>query len=47
MDLLAVWLMAAIATASWAFMARRSVVTRWEALLLLLAYAAMLPFVAR
>ena len=46
-DLLAVWLMAAIAAAAWAFMARRSVVTRWEALVLLLAYAAMLPFVAR
>lgn len=46
-DLVAVWLMAVIAAAAWAFMARRSLVTRWEALALLLAYAAMLPFVTR
>ncbi len=38
-------LMAAIALVSWGFMARRSVVTRWEAALLLVSYAAMLPFV--
>ena len=46
-DLVAVWLMAVITAAAWAFMARRSLVTRWEALSLLLAYAAMLPFVTR
>lgn len=46
-DLVAVWVMAVIAVAAWAFMARGSVVTRWEALVLLLAYAGMLPFLAR
>jgi cation:H+ antiporter len=46
-DLVAVWVMAVVAAAAWAFMARRSLVTRWEALALLLAYAAMLPFVTR
>ncbi|HEX9411076.1 MAG TPA: sodium:calcium antiporter, partial [Actinomycetota bacterium] len=33
-DLVAVWVMVAIAAAAWVFMARRSLVTRWEALAL-------------
>lgn len=37
-----VWLMAAVAVASWGFMARRSVLTRWEAGVLILAFGATL-----
>jgi cation:H+ antiporter len=44
LDAAAVWLMVAVAAAAWTFMARRSVLTRWEAAVLFLAYAATLPF---
>jgi len=37
-----VWMMAGIVLASWGFMARGSLVTRWEAGLLILAYVATL-----
>jgi cation:H+ antiporter len=43
----AVWLMASVAVVSWGFMARRSLLTRWEAVVLLVAYAATLPLLAR
>jgi len=46
-DTPAVWLMASVAVVSWAFMARGSILSRWEAAILLLAYAATLPFFAR
>jgi len=39
-------LMAAVTTASWGFMGRGSRVTRWEAAILLVAYAGALPFVS-
>ncbi len=42
-----VWLMAGIAVVSWCFMARRSVVTRWEAGVLILAYVATLVVAPR
>jgi cation:H+ antiporter len=38
--------MVAVAAASWGFMARGRRLVRWEALLLLLVYLAMLPFLA-
>jgi len=41
------WLMAALAVGSWGFMARGSRVSRWEAMVLLVTYAAALPLVAR
>ncbi len=41
------WLMAALVVAAWGFMANRRVLSRWEATVLLLAYAAMLPIVTR
>jgi len=41
------WVMVAVASAAWAFMARGGRVTRLEAVLLLTAYAATLPFVLR
>jgi cation:H+ antiporter len=44
---LALWLMAGVVFASWLAMARGGVLTRWEAFLLLLAYATILPFVNR
>ncbi len=44
---LALWLMVTIALVSWLAMARGNVLARWEALLLLLVYAAMLPFIDR
>jgi cation:H+ antiporter len=37
-----VWVMAGVVVAAWGFMARRSLITRWEAGLLLAAYAATL-----
>ena len=40
-------LMAGLCAASWAFMARGSLVRRSEAILLLVVYAGALPFVAR
>ena len=43
----AVWTMAAVAAAAWGFMARGSLLTRWEAAVLIVAYGAALPFVAR
>jgi cation:H+ antiporter len=46
-DPVAVWVMAVLAAAAWAFMARRSLVTRWEALALFLTYVVTLPFVVR
>jgi len=46
-DLVAVWAMVVIAAAAWGFMARGSLLTRWEAALLLLAYGVVLPFAAR
>jgi cation:H+ antiporter len=44
---LALCMMVGVVFASWLAMARRSVLSRWEALLLLLAYATMLPFINR
>jgi cation:H+ antiporter len=44
---LALCMMVGVVFASWLAMARGSVVARWEALLLLLAYATMLPFINR
>jgi len=41
------WSMSAVTVAAWGFMARGSRITRWEAVVLLLAYGATLPFVAR
>jgi len=41
------WLVAALAIGSWGFKDRGTRVSRWEAMLLLLTYAAALPFVAR
>jgi cation:H+ antiporter len=43
----ALWLMASVVVAAWLAMARGGVLARWEALLLLLAYATMLPFINR
>ena len=40
-------LMVSLAVASWIFMARGSIVTRWEASFLLVVYAAALPFFPR
>ena len=40
------WLMGGVTVVAWAFMARRSVITRWEAAILLLAYGAMLPLLS-
>ena len=39
--------MVGVSAASWGFMARGKVILRWEAMLLLLTYAAMLPFLSR
>jgi hypothetical protein len=39
--------MAGVCVGAWAFLARRSVLTRWEAAVLLAAYAATMPFAAR
>jgi cation:H+ antiporter len=44
---LALCMMVGVVVVSWLAMARRSVLVRWEALLLLLAYATMLPFINR
>ena len=44
---LALCMMVGVVFVSWLAMARRSVLVRWEALLLLLAYATMLPFINR
>ena len=44
---LPVLVMVGVSLASWAFMARRSLVTRWEAAALVVAYVSMLPFIAR
>ncbi len=41
------WLMTGVVVVSWLAMGRRRVLTRWEAVLLLLAYVAALPFVNR
>ena len=41
------YLMVAVVTAAWLAMARGSRVTRWEAVVLLVAYAALLPFLDR
>jgi len=41
------WLMAGVCVGAWAFLARRRVLTRWEAAVLLAAYAAAMPFAAR
>src|SRR6266540_2682790 len=41
------WLMASLIVAAWVFMTRRKTVTRWEAVLLVVAYGATLPFFAR
>jgi len=46
-DAVAVWAMSAIVGAAWAFMARGSLLSRWEAAALLAAYGATLPFLAR
>jgi cation:H+ antiporter len=43
----ALWLMGAVTVVAWAFMARRAVISRWEAATLVLAYGAMLPFLNR
>ncbi len=40
-------LMGAVVAVAWGFMARGSLITRWEALLLLIAYLVTIPFVAR
>ena len=42
-----IWIMAAVALAAWGFMARRSLVTRWEAGILLAAYATALALAPR
>ena len=44
---LPLWLMAGVVFVSWLAMARGSVLARWEAIVLLLAYATTLPFVNR
>jgi hypothetical protein len=44
---IALWLMAGVVFVSWLAMGRGSVLARWEAVLLLLAYAITLPFVNR
>ncbi|MFZ0173800.1 MAG: hypothetical protein WAL04_19105 [Acidimicrobiales bacterium] len=44
---IALWLMAGVVFVSWLAMGRGSVLARWEAVLLLLAYAITLPFVTR
>ena len=44
---LPLWLMAGVVFVSWLAMARGTVLGRWEAVLLLLAYATTLPFVNR
>jgi cation:H+ antiporter len=41
------WLMAGVVVVSWLAMGRRSVLARWEAVLLLVVYGAALPFVNR
>jgi cation:H+ antiporter len=41
------WLMTGVVVVSWLAMGRKGVLARWEALLLLLAYAAVLPIVNR
>jgi hypothetical protein len=40
-------MMVVVVFVSWLAMARRSVLVRWEAVLLLLAYATTLPFINR
>ena len=47
LGLLSLMVMGAVTVAAWGFMARGSVVTRWEASLLIAAYGATLPFLAR
>jgi cation:H+ antiporter len=47
LDTTALWLMIGVVVAAWAFMARGSLVVRWEAAVLFVAYAATLPFLAR
>jgi len=46
-DAVAVWAMSAIVAAAWAFMGRGSLLSRWEAVALVAAYGATLPFFAR
>jgi len=43
----AVCLMALVVVASWGFMARRTLVTRWEAAILIATLAVVLPFIPR
>jgi cation:H+ antiporter len=47
LDPVALWLMAGVVLASWALMARGSLLTRWEAGVLFAAYVVALPFLAR
>jgi cation:H+ antiporter len=47
LDPVALWLMTGVVLASWGFMARGSLLTRWEAGVLFLAYVCALPFLAR
>jgi cation:H+ antiporter len=47
LDPVALWLMAGVVLASWGFMARGSLLNRWEAGVLFLAYIGALPFLAR
>jgi len=46
-SLASVALMAGVVVASWAFMARGSLLNRWEAAALIVAYGATLPFLSR
>jgi cation:H+ antiporter len=44
---ISLFVMIAVSAASWGFMARGNAVKRWEAMLLLLVYLGMLPFLSR